>query len=283
MPYKDLLFAVLTYPDTTPEAALRGGAGLARRLGGEAAALVLHVDIPTLHNRLANLVGGFNKLAAEEEARSAARAQEAAAAFARAGAEVGLTVHTEIEKAPLYEEGERVCAHARTRDLTLMPIGPAVLEDRGIAEAVLFGSGRPLVVFPEAGCCGEEGESFKAAAIAWDGSARAARAVADALPALKRAGEVRILAVTGEKPSVRAGGTADLVRHLKTHGIEAVVDEIDARGAPIGRVVGDYVGERWIELLVMGGFGHSRAREFVLGGATAAMLDAPPCAVLLSH
>ncbi|MFN4178528.1 universal stress protein [Phenylobacterium sp.] len=282
MAYRDLLFAVLTYPDATPAAAIRAGAALARRLGGEVTALALAVDIPSLHNRLANALAGLDKLAEQEEARSAALAEQAARCFTAAAAETGLLATAIVERAPMHAEAERICAHARTRDLTLFPLGPAVLEDRALAEAALFGSGRPILVFPESGCVGD-GEAFGKAAIAWDGSPRAARAVADALPALKRCEEVRILIVTGEKPTVAGGGALDLVRHLKTHGIDAQVDEVAAGGEPIGRVIETYVGERWIELLVMGGFGRPRAQEFVLGGATASVLEAPPCPVLLSH
>jgi nucleotide-binding universal stress UspA family protein len=272
MAYRDLLFAVLTYPDATPATAIRAGAALARRLGGEVTALALAVDIPTLHNRLANAVAGLDKLAQQEEARSAALAEEAARCFTATAAEQGLLATAIVEHAPMYAESDRICAHARTRDLTLFPIGPAAL----------FGSGRPIMVFPESGCVGD-GETFGKAAIAWDGSARAARAVADALPVLKRCEEVRILIVTGEKPTVKGGGAVDLVRHLKRHGIEAHIDEVAARGEPIGRVIESYVGERWIELLAMGGFGRPRAQQFILGGATASVLEAPPCPVLLSH
>lgn len=282
MAYRDLLFAVLTYPDATPPTAIRAGAALARRLGGGVTALALAVDIPALHNRLANALTGLDKVAEQEESRSAALAEEAARCFTATAAETGLLATAIVEHAPMYAERDRICAHARTRDLTLFPIGPRVLEDRALAEAALFSSGRPIMVFPESGSVGD-GDTFRKAAIAWDGSGRAARAVADALPALKRCEEVRILIVTGEKPTVIGGGALDLIRHLKTHGVDAGVDEVAARGEPIGRVIESYVGERWIDLLVMGGFGRPRAQQFVLGGATASVLEAPPCPAILSH
>jgi nucleotide-binding universal stress UspA family protein len=125
--------------------------------------------------------------------------------------------------------------------------------------------------------------SFRAVAIAWDGSAKAARAVADAMPVLKEAEGVRILLVTGEKSQVVTGLEADLTRHLRFHGVMAMVDEADAGGRPIGEVLSDYLVSQRIDLLVMGGFGHSRLQEFVLGGATASILAAPPCPVFMSH
>jgi nucleotide-binding universal stress UspA family protein len=80
------------------------------------------------------------------------------------------------------------------------------------------------------------------------------------------------------------GAAADLVRHLATHGISADVDErLALRDETIGQRFGDYVAAVRPDLLVMGGFGHTRFREFVLGGATRAMLEAPPCPVLMAH
>jgi len=107
--------------------------------------------------------------------------------------------------------------------------------------------------------------------------------VADALPLLKRAAIVRVLVVTDEKPTTSAGAARDLIRHLERHGVTAILDEQSAAGQPIGEELRAFVAAQGVELLIMGGFGHSRMREFVLGGATAAMLEAPPCPVLMSH
>ena len=282
MGYQDLLLAVVSYPDVTPPKALAQAATLARRLGGAVTVLALEADIPEMRNRLANALIGLDDIARDVEARSHVQARESAQAFIEAAAREGLSANAVVERAPLYAESELICGHARTRDLCLMSIGPAVLADVAIAEAVLFGSGRPVVVFPEAGES-TAGPTFGTVAVAWDGSRTAARAVADALPALKEAREVRILTVTEEKPSAKAGAAGALVRHLRLHGVEPQVDEVSAAGEPIGRVLRDYVAARSVDLLVMGGFGHSRAREFVLGGATASVLEQPPCAILMSH
>jgi nucleotide-binding universal stress UspA family protein len=280
--YRDLLVAALSYPDPTPDTALEAAAALARRIGGEVTLLAAEADLPEFHNLLANALVGLDEMAREQEAASATRAAEQGRRFLAAAGKHGVVAKVLLERASLEKEAERVTAHARTRDLALLPLGPAVLNDVALVQSVLFGSGRPALVFPE-GLSLAVRDRFERAAIAWDDGRPAARAVADALPLLERTDEVRVLVVTGEKPQARHGAAKDLVRHLAAHGIAAEVDEIDAAGEPIGVALHRYVTERRPDLLVMGAYGHSRAREFVLGGATASILEAPPCPVLLSH
>lgn len=282
MDFRDLLLAALTYPDATPDQALRTGVALARRLGGTLTLCAVRVDLPALHNPLANALMDLDTLAEQEEARSASTAQLAMTCTSIAAAEAGVAVEARPITVRLYQEGEAISAAARTRDLCLLPIGPQVAADQVLAEAVLFGSGRPVLIYPEAADIVPD-VGFGTVAIAWDGSARAARAVADALPVLRRAKIVRILVATDEKPRVVAGAAQSLVRHLKAHGIDAAVDERRADGQAIGKILADYVADVSVELLIMGGFGHARLREFILGGATASILASPPCPVLMSH
>ncbi|WP_296595378.1 universal stress protein [Phenylobacterium sp.] len=282
MSYDDLLLTALTYPDATPDRAIRGGVALARRLGGELTFLTVRVDLPQLHNPLANVLIHLDQTSRLEEARSAATA-DLEAACARVAAEIlDQPLHCESVCAKLYEEAETVARIARTRDVTLVPIGPAVLADRDLAETVLFGSGRPVVVYPETAEI-TPAENFPRVLIAWDGSAPAARAVADAMPVLRRAEEVRVFTALGDKPQAVRGVGEALTRHLRTHGVVARLDERLGRDEAIGPRLAAHVAETRPDLLVMGGYGHARLREFVLGGATQAILEAPPCPVMLSH
>ncbi len=282
MPFRDLLLPALTYPDPTPDRALRSGVALARRLGGELTLLPLQVDLPELRNPIANALIDLDHKARLEEARSAAAASLESVCGRIAAEEAGVPIRVEPFAAKLYEEIDEIARAARTRDLCLVPVGPATPEARGVAEAVLFASGRPMIIYPE-DLEITPADGFGKVALAWDGSPRAARAVADALPTLARAQDVRIFVGTGEKPAAMAGLANDLVRHLSAHGVAARVDEVPAEARPIGLSLADYVVGQGVELLVMGGFGHARLREFVLGGATQAVLDSPPCAVLMSH
>jgi nucleotide-binding universal stress UspA family protein len=282
MSFKDLLFATFTYPDGTPDKALRSGVALAARLGGKLTLIAAQVDLPELHNWLANTFIDLDGMARDQEARSAATAEWTARCVSVAAEEAGIEVVRLARTAKLYEEDQCLSEAARTRDLSLIAIGPAVDNDRSAAETLLFESGRPVIVFPEAVEVAAAAH-FDTVVIAWDGSAKAARAVADAMPLLAEAAQVRILVVTDEKPTTKAGAAADLIRHLEAHGVTSVVDETPIGDRDIGRALTDYVADRDVGLLVMGGYGHARAREFVLGGATHRMLEAPPCPILMSH
>ena len=282
MSYRDILFPILTYPDATPSSALEGAAELAVRLGGAVTALGVAVDLPELHNVLANALVALDDIARAGEAESARIARHHAKAFVAIAADFGVSATARFERAPLHLAAEGICKLARTHDLTLIPVGRTVDGDVCIAEGVLFGAGRPIVVYPEA-AKPEPSRAFRAAAIAWDGSRAAARAVADALPALKSAAAVEIVTVVDEKPGVQAGDAGELARHLYAHGIKAGVQEISAARRTADAVLNSYVAEHGVDLLIMGGYGHSRAREVLLGGVTAAMLNAPPCPVLMSH
>jgi nucleotide-binding universal stress UspA family protein len=93
---------------------------------------------------------------------------------------------------------------------------------------------------------------------------------------------VRIAVAPEDARKVAAGAADDLVRHLKAHGVDAAAGVMNGK-APVGQLLRDEVEAQGADLLVMGGYGHTRLHEFVLGGATETILDAPPCAVLLAH
>lgn len=279
--FPDLLFTALTYPDGTPERAIRSATALTRRLQGALTLLTVRIDIPDVGNAVSNALFRFDQVAAEVESRSVRRSEREARCMRIAAEEAGVTVSVRDVTTPLHFEIDTVVTAARTRDLSLVSIGPAVLADRGLAEALLFRSGRPVVVFPEEVEMTPR-DAFGAVLIAWNGSPQAARAVAEALPILRRAKSVRIAVAPEAARKVSAGAADDLVRHLKAHGVVAEVDVLEAE-KPAGQLICDEVRARGVDLLVMGGYGHSRLHEFVLGGATETILDAPPCAVMLAH
>lgn len=282
MPYVDLLLATLTYPDPPTDRALRSGVALAARLGGAVTVLAVTADIPRLHNPLANAAVHLDQLSDAEEAESVAVAHHQAACARTAAELAGVPIRTETIKARLYEETSPVAKAARTYDLTLLPIGAAPPADRALAEAVLFGSGRPAIVFPEAREISPASQ-FETIVIGWDGGRAASRAVADAIPLLRRARAVHLIVVLGDKPDTTAGVGPDLLRHLAAHGVDATLEQERKDHRSVGRFFADTVAAKEADLLVMGGFGRTRLREFVLGGTTDTILQAPPCAVLLSH
>jgi nucleotide-binding universal stress UspA family protein len=160
-----------------------------------------------------------------------------------------------------------------------MPLTTGADMPASVAQTVIFESGRPAIILQS----GTAKAKLDTIVVAWDGSRPAARAVADAMPVLSLANTVQILTVVNEKESAVSGSGVDLTRHLKVHGIEARMEEVDAGGAAIGAVLEQCVRRLSADLLVMGAYGHSRVREFLLGGATQSVLRAPPVPVFLSH
>jgi nucleotide-binding universal stress UspA family protein len=119
--------------------------------------------------------------------------------------------------------------------------------------------------------------------IAWDHTAPAARAVADALPMLQAAASVRIITATDEETSAVLVSGAALASHLAEHGIKASFETVKIGGSSVGKVFEAYVKANAIDLLVMGAYRHTRLSQIVWGGATKTVIGRPPCWVMMSR
>lgn len=219
-------------------------------------------------------------LAKDLEETAATKAAELDTHAAQRAASLGLELEV-IAVPVLWPQGSNdVTIHGRTSDLCLLGLPRNNVEQRLNVEAWVFGTGRPCLLHPEDRT---EPISLNSVVIAWDTSRTAARAIGDALPLLSRATAVHVLVARGEK-TIRANDpAAPLVEYLAAHAITAVVDEFDVQRRSIGRALLDRAREHGANLLVMGAFGHSRLKEFILGGATKEVLDSSPLPVLMSH
>ncbi|MDO8901892.1 MAG: universal stress protein [Phenylobacterium sp.] len=281
MAFKDILLHLESYPDPTPDQAVEQGLALCRALGTQVTALAPQVSIPLKTNRLADFALSLGEMAKAEEARSRQNAQATLDLFEARAQALGVFGGRLSPQAEVFEIPELTARVARTRDLCVIPYGREAATYQGVAEAMIFSSGRPVVIFRPDGPRFEQG--LGTVVVAWDNSRSAAAAVAAAMPALASARKVVVLTVTNEKASARSGAGSDLLRHLERHGVRAEVQEFDSAGAKIGSVLDHVVLRAEADLLVMGAFGQSRAREFILGGATRSMLEAPPAPVFLAH
>ncbi len=154
-----------------------------------------------------------------------------------------------------------------------------VQRDRGLIEAALFDSGRPVLIVPP----GRERYVGKRILIAWDGGASAARAVADALPFLKQAEEVEILTVTGEKDLAGLLPGTDLAPHLARHGVKVTVRNVALGEADVASEIRQAASGFAADLIVCGAYKHSRLREWLLGGVTQSLLQECRLPILMSH
>jgi nucleotide-binding universal stress UspA family protein len=281
MPIKDLLIHLDSYPDATPLEELDEAIAFAAAMRAKLTAIAYGVSIPLENNRIADYLIGLSKMVAEEEGRSEAACQRLLAAFTERAKAAKVFAGAVLASSDVYEVSSALAREARTRDLCLVPLGGRFTGQRDAAQAVVFESGRPVLIYAGGGRPFARG--IGKMVIAWDGGAPAARAVAEALPILARADEVRLLIVLGDKASAHSGLAPDIVRHLKAHGLDPHVDEVDAHGRSIGAVFDDYLANQTPDLFVMGAYGHSRLREFILGGATEHMLWQTKVPTLLAH
>jgi len=178
-----------------------------------------------------------------------------------------------------------VIAEARAAELVIVSQAtgdkdPLVLVE--VAERVALESGRPVLVVPVAWSPRAFGTKV---AIAWNDSREAARAAFDALPLLRAAKQVQIISIAEtidgtDRPEIPA---AEIAATLARHGLNIDVKTIPSDGRHAGNTLLSCVAKEGADLLVMGAYGHSRLREFILGGATRDVLKNMTVPILLSH
>ncbi len=277
MPIKDILLTLTSYPEPTPVSVVDRAVSVASALNAHIAAIAcdVHIQIPGSFLSF----GTAGALAAREAHRSHDSAQGLLAAFEASAQKAGLSHEVIHEESLSYRVPQRLVEYARLHDLTVVSVPAAY--DQWYAEAVIFGSGRPTLVVPETPPSGPF--ELNTVVVAWDFSRSAARAVADAIPVLEKARTVRIVTVVNEKVIDSKHSPEQLAKNLSRHGIDVIVDRVDAAGWSIGESLMREVTSHNADLLVMGAYGHSRFREFVLGGATQSMLSKPLLPILFSH
>jgi nucleotide-binding universal stress UspA family protein len=208
-------------------------------------------------------------------------AETAAARFETGAKTAGISAETRILEASVGGGASLFGAIARRFDLAI--VGQAQREhgasEEVMIEAALFESGRPLVVVPY---IQRQGLKLDRVIVCWDGGRTAARAIADAMPFLERAKAVDVVIVAEERKQDEITG-AKLVQHLARHGIAASARRTSKGDISIENVILSYAADSGADFLVMGGYGHSRLREFILGGATRGILASMTLPVLMSH
>jgi nucleotide-binding universal stress UspA family protein len=209
-------------------------------------------------------------------------AEAAIAGFETTAQRVGVSAEHRVLPATVAGAAEMFARAARRFDLAVVsqtePDRPA--PEELIIEAALFDSGRPVVVVPY---IQKGGLKLDRVMVCWDGSRTAARAIADALPLLQRAKSVDVVVIaTGRFKTDEIAG-ADIAEHLSRHGLTIDVKRVVAVDTDVPNTILSYAADNSTDFLVMGGYGHSRLREFVLGGATRGILSSMTVPVLMAH
>lgn len=250
--------------------------GLARSFDAHLEALVLDLDVVTPGSLRARPAMADSR--AERSDREACSAAEDLRDAAR-GLGVDATVIT--ERSHVHSAPEIAVDHARLADIAVAGVlGEGLLSERIVAEALIFQSGRPVIVVPD-----DHRADFRAEriVIAWDFSRFAARALSDALAFLHRASDVTLVSFGDDKDITSSTTPDDVVAALRRRDIKATYRQTERGGRNIGEAINAATVDLKADLLVMGGFGHSRFRDFILGGATRSILAAPRVPSLISH
>jgi len=202
--------------------------------------------------------------------------------FAAAASRAGISAEPVKVGASFAGAGEQFGLIARRFDLVV--VGQAEPEkdtvEELIAESALFESGRPVIVVPY---IQKAPLKLDRVMVCWDGSRAATRAIADAMPLLERADQVEVVIAGNERGKRDEIPGADMGQHLARHGLKVDVKRITGGNIDVADALLSHAADANIDFVVMGGYGHSRLREFVLGGVTRSILRAMTAPTLLSH
>ena len=185
------------------------------------------------------------------------------------------------------EEGNTIAMHGRYADITVIGWSSKIDEDRNrtglqktLFEAALFNSGRPVLLVPEAF---KRMGAPKRVLIAWSPERESVRAVNDAMSVLTLAEQVRIVVInTGSLMAEKNPGD-DMARHLARHDVKVDVKHVPSNGEPVHKMLLDEARYLGADLVVMGGYGHSRTGEWLFGGVTRDILNDADVPLLMSH
>ncbi|HMJ81761.1 MAG TPA: universal stress protein [Vicinamibacterales bacterium] len=209
-------------------------------------------------------------------------ANDARAKFDEAARRAGVSSESRTLSASLAGSADRFATIARRFDLAV--VGQAepdrAAPEELIVENALFSSGRPVLIVPYI----QKAElTLDRVMVCWDASRNAARAIADAMPFLARAKAIDVVIVASERVKSDELPGADIGQHLARHGLKVEVKRIVSPDTDVASTILSHAADTSADFIVMGGYGHSRLREFILGGATRGILASMTLPTLMSH
>ena len=278
MSFKTVFLAVGADQD---DAELERAATICEKLGAHLSLLALGIAPPppaSPYGVVSNDIwaGDIREGQAEVQARAGAIAAKLAAS--------GLSISVEAQFIDRGTVASLAARFARYADLTLVtPRVPGFEAMQAwVMNGALFESGRPMLLLPTQACGFPEARRVM---IAWDASVEASKAVRDAIGLMKAADEVHAVLID-PVPSFEGHGPepgADLATYLGRHGIAATVHRLPSEGKETGAMLSRAAADIGADLMVMGGFGHSRLRQRIFGGTTTEMLKSAALPVLMAH
>lgn len=259
------------------EAALMAAAEIAEKFGAKPTALILAMHLASTYmNNEAPLSAVLQDLTAESS--HAAELRRGLIAWLDRAPQTFEVYDLAVEHAV---DDDKIVAHARLSDLTIIARAPS--HDRArqaVIEDVLFKSGRPLLIVPERPL---RKRSWDKIVIGWSAKPEAVRAITGAMPFLRSAKQIVVATVDAKRADDALAPGQDLAAYLHHHSLAAEVHNIDGLGrSEAGALLDDAIAAD-ADLLVLGAYGHSRAREFLFGGVTREMLAGSTVPLLMAH
>jgi nucleotide-binding universal stress UspA family protein len=272
-----MLNDLLVLLDRDREGGGRYALWLAGTLGASLTAVAPVVE-PRLPAFISGEIPGDFLSKVRDEAEDAARLM--LTRFADTAKQQQVPVENQVMRSMDGEIGREIGSEARYHDLTVLNQGdPEWARPDEFIESALFSSGRPVLIVPY---IFREPARLDTVLVGWDGGTAAARALGDALPLLRVARHIQIVTVAQPSEEWVHRSHAALVRHLARHDIEAESKIVINAGDPANTLL-SHAADTGADLLVMGGYGHSRLREMVLGGATRGILRSMTIPALMAH
>jgi nucleotide-binding universal stress UspA family protein len=267
-----------TYPETISDESVMAAVGFVASLRCELHVTTFAVRIPQMYSPFGSLlvdVAGLVRNAEEMSKTDCRRLQDLVLGASKSHFMVECKTRDIVLGAAL----DAAASEARHFDLSVLPWSGATIAVQDMTEALVFGSGRAAILVPPSA----KPATIDHIAIAWDASHVAARALGDALPLLAVGGRISVLTVQDEKPLSGTDIAESLAAMLKKRGFSAEPLRVSLDGRIISEALQESALRDGAQMLAMGGFGHSRVRDFILGGATKGVLTQLRLPVLLSH
>ena len=200
--------------------------------------------------------------------------------FTAASTRAGVKAESLTVTASLVSAGDQFGQIARRFDLAVVGQAEPETKMENIIEAGLFNSGGPVIIVPY---IQQAPLKLDHIMVCWDASRAAARAIRDAMPFLRRAGRIEVVIVTNERGKQDQIERPDIGAHLARHGFNVAIRRMPLGDVDVASLLLSHAADEDVDFIVMGGYGHSRLREFVLGGVTRSMLRTMTVPVLMSH
>jgi nucleotide-binding universal stress UspA family protein len=277
MSIKTVLLALIVGDGPRPQGAVDYALSLAAEHNAHLSIVVGAIKVPVV------VYSGVAEVQAivTDENNNRSREGEALAAGIAKGAEMnGVSCSVQVLTDAIYPLFTRIAQRARLHDLSVC--GRPRTEDvwsTELAETLLLSSGRPVIVVPDTFAADRASRTIVAA---WDGTAVAARAIGEAMPLFERSGSVEVVTVLGDKSAVDTVPGAELAPMLAHHGVKVTLVDLPAN-RDVGYAISNHAQLSRAQMIVMGGYAHSRLRQMVLGGTTRTLLQTTAIPLFMAH